>query len=682
MSISVEKLRKIHPAIWLAVATVASLALFLNKPFNIDDPLFIWTAKHIQSHPMSDFYGFPVNWYGVQVDMSVVQQNPPLLAYYLALIGNFFGWSELALHAGMLLPALLLVLGTWKLAGEFVSRSWLPALVALFSPAVMVSSMTVMCDVLMVGFWIWAVYFWMRGLKQNDGAKLFIAGLLIALAALTKYFGVALIPLLLVYGLIKTRRLGWWLCYFLVPLAILAGYQWVTARIYGHDLLTHAATYANHARIHEVYAQLLTGLCFTGGASAVVVFYAPLWWSWRRGWWMPVLAVAICVPLFFLQPLGIPPIVIYGSPTFGLIVQLALFALAGIHLLAVTAIHFRSRRDADTLLLLLWIFGTLIFAVFVNWTVNVRSLLPVTPAIAILLVALLEQRKIALKKMLWPLIPGALIALGVAWADYDYAVTCRKAARTLFADYGGAKLWFQGHWGFQYYMEQLGARQIDLNNSRMAQGDLVITPEHNTNLQNLEADARGTNMVEFLSHAIMAVSSPKTGAGFYSTSEGPAPFTIGPSQPERYMASIALHDVIFAKTDCLNHILQGNKARESGDHKGAMEEYRFALQFPGDLPPRGLIMIAWILATEPDQSLRDGPLAVQLAVRANRLTHLQDPRVLDVLGAAYAENGQMPEAIRSARAAVEAADAQGLAELAKMFRHHLELFQAGQAVRD
>ena len=37
--------------------------------------------------------------------MSAAMQNPPLASYYLALVGQVFGWSEIALHAGFLVPA-------------------------------------------------------------------------------------------------------------------------------------------------------------------------------------------------------------------------------------------------------------------------------------------------------------------------------------------------------------------------------------------------------------------------------------------------------------------------------------------------------------------------------------------------------------------------------------------------
>ena len=58
----------------LAGLTIAALAPFLGKAFHMDDPLFIWTAKHLRLAPF-DFYGFDVNWEGTLARMSSVTQR-------------------------------------------------------------------------------------------------------------------------------------------------------------------------------------------------------------------------------------------------------------------------------------------------------------------------------------------------------------------------------------------------------------------------------------------------------------------------------------------------------------------------------------------------------------------------------------------------------------------------------
>jgi hypothetical protein len=65
--------------------------------------------------------------------------------------------------------------------------------------------------------------------------------------------------------------------------------------------------------------------------------------------------------------------------------QLALFILGGISALWLALTDFWHRRDSDSALLLFWVIGTFLFAGFVNWTINARSVLPMIPAVGLLI---------------------------------------------------------------------------------------------------------------------------------------------------------------------------------------------------------------------------------------------------------------------------------------------------------
>ena len=81
--------------------------------------------------------------------------------------------------------------------------------------------------------------------------------------------------------------------------------------------------------------------------------------------------------------------------------------------------------------------------------------------------------------------------------------------------------------------------------------------------------------------------------------------------------------------------------------------------------PRGVGRsgLAWLLATSPDPSVRNGEEAVQLAESAKGSTP-ENAEALDTLGAAYAEDGQFARAAATARHALELAQAQGNQKLA------------------
>ncbi len=153
----------------LGAVTLACLLPFLGKPIHIDDPLFVWTARHLQSHPL-DFYGFAVDWGLAPAPMSGQMQNPPLAAYYLALVGRLFGWSEGALHFGFLLPALAFILGTFYLARRFCAHPLAAAWAAVAAPVFLLSATSLMCDTTMMALWVWSVYWWMEGLERNGKA--------------------------------------------------------------------------------------------------------------------------------------------------------------------------------------------------------------------------------------------------------------------------------------------------------------------------------------------------------------------------------------------------------------------------------------------------------------------------------------------------------------------------------
>jgi Flp pilus assembly protein TadD len=91
---------------------------------------------------------------------------------------------------------------------------------------------------------------------------------------------------------------------------------------------------------------------------------------------------------------------------------------------------------------------------------------------------------------------------------------------------------------------------------------------------------------------------------------------------------------------------------------------------------------AWLLATNPNASIRNGAEAVELAQRAAQLSEGREPAVLGTLAAAYAEAGRFSEAVETARKALKLATQQNNEPLAESIKAKIPLYEAGTPFRE
>jgi protein O-mannosyl-transferase len=120
----------------------------------------------------------------------------------------------------------------------------------------------------------------------------------------------------------------------------------------------------------------------------------------------------------------------------------------------------------------------------------------------------------------------------------------------------------------------------------------------------------------------------------------------------------------------------GNALLQQGRLVEALAQFELALAFRPDVA-EVQNRLAWLLATSPQASLRNGHRALELAQRANQLSGGADPVILCTLGAACAEAGRFSEAVAAAQLALRLAEAQSNQALAEDLRFELKLYQAG-----
>ncbi|HTR41147.1 MAG TPA: tetratricopeptide repeat protein [Pseudomonadales bacterium] len=126
------------------------------------------------------------------------------------------------------------------------------------------------------------------------------------------------------------------------------------------------------------------------------------------------------------------------------------------------------------------------------------------------------------------------------------------------------------------------------------------------------------------------------------------------------------------------HYFLGYCFFRTGRTADAIAHYQRAIELqPQYLPV--LQKLAWILATWPDASIRNGNKALALAEQANQLTGGQNPETLRVLAAAYAGTGQYTEAVSTARKALALAKSD--TALAKELQTEMEAYQNNTPLR-
>ena len=120
---------------------------------------------------------------------------------------------------------------------------------------------------------------------------------------------------------------------------------------------------------------------------------------------------------------------------------------------------------------------------------------------------------------------------------------------------------------------------------------------------------------------------------------------------------------------------------QQGRVREAIEQWQEALETQ---PENGNAAsnLAWVFATCPQDSLRDGARAAELGERALRISGGKIPMIYKVLAAAYAENGRFGDAVETAQRGADLATIQGNPGLAAELESNIALYRSSRPLRD
>ncbi len=129
------------------------------------------------------------------------------------------------------------------------------------------------------------------------------------------------------------------------------------------------------------------------------------------------------------------------------------------------------------------------------------------------------------------------------------------------------------------------------------------------------------------------------------------------------------------------HCRLGELALRCREYGESIRRFRAAVAARPDLnePKNNL---AWVLATCPDEALRNGAESMAIVKPLVEGAGRDDPRVWDTFAAAHAEQGRFVEAIEAARRAIELADRAGQVDGVDAMRKRVEQYAAGRPWRE
>ncbi len=184
------------------------------------------------------------------------------------------------------------------------------------------------------------------------------------------------------------------------------------------------------------------------------------------------------------------------------------------------------RRGALQLTLGIWLLLSLPAVIYVH--LPSKYLIASAPATALLIArSASEHSRLARYVIGLTVVIGVMLGIAILRADTAFANVSRLAAGKLIAPQvkAGRKVWYVGHWGFQWYAEKAGAFCYNDTPPYPKIGDLIAYHSNQSNPFNRSDLERFTPLSRFEDRRPGGrLMSKNVGAGFYSNDFGYLPW--------------------------------------------------------------------------------------------------------------------------------------------------------------
>lgn len=546
-----------------AILPALLLAPFLDKPFNIDDTLFVRAARQIRLDPLRP-YDFAINWETRSEPMWNVTANPPLTAYVLAAAFSIGGETESAAHAALLPFAMASASLVYWLARRYTARPAAAAALFVVSPAFLVCAGSAMSDVPALAFALAALALAHDDSTRPSIARALLSGLCLGIASVAKYQSIVLIVVVgAIYASQRRSPASW--------AALLAGFAapslaWAALGVATHGSAHLVDTMARGGRggldPWPIARRAISAATFAAAALVSPLVIVPAVAARRRAASLALAAgIAAAAVALLLFKLGRPrrPELVYLTEGSTLVIAVCLaIVVLGALMLARSILRRRrahsseaGERDlgrgdssparlASVELLAIWALVVPAYVVVATYWVAVRYLLPSLCAIAILEVIAIERTFVSERTRRWILTASiavtAAMGISVSMAENRFARFYKDGALDALALVPhGSRVLFDGHWGFQYYLERAGLGPVEFDVDELRAGDYLLLSEQTRSLDPGEYPGAFSivKLIEAPPGIPIVTMHRRVNAGFHADLYGLLPFVLSTQSPDR-----------------------------------------------------------------------------------------------------------------------------------------------------
>jgi hypothetical protein len=469
-------MRVLSPEFAKSVAAPALVAVLLNafKPIHVDDMEYIVYARQVAKHPL-DPYGFSLLYFAQSTPANHML-IPPFQLYWCAVAIALFGERVLLWKLWLLPECLALAASVWYLARRFARGLEAPLVwLTVFSPAIIPGINLAMPDIPALALGVLGLALFIRATDDDSSFLAALAGLAAGLAVQTKYTGFVGLAAIMLYAVMTHRpRVG--VVAVIVAAAVFIGWEIFIAASYGEShFLYHLGKHGN--QFVPKSDLMVPFLVYLGGLAPGLILLGLAALRFR-GVSVAVVATAIACGYAVI---AYGPITRFDARTIatnpergavswcGLIFGVQGLIILGLLAAAIKGIWRGKENDApgrrrDAYFLILWLGLEVAGCFILSPFAAARRLIGVIVASTLLLGSWAARVGVR------PAMMSAITVFGVASGIMYYLVDLHEAkveekaadeaAQWIRQRDPNATIWYVGYWGFQFYAEKAGMREI------------------------------------------------------------------------------------------------------------------------------------------------------------------------------------------------------------------------------